>query len=156
MKRAIWAAPFLLAACGDSSETVSNIPDQPAVAPVEQYESATALAEKLAQSGLPLVDIVTVTQENDDNDMLGRPNGYTSKVYFKDSRHMDAGLNPEEQNTIEIFANEDDATARREYIEKVVKEMPMFNQYIIQSGTAVMRLDRALEPDQAAAYEAGL
>ena len=100
--------------------------------------------------------IVVLTEETDDNNMMGRPGGYTSKVFFFDNRYEGEGMEPSEQNTIEVFPSEEDATRRREYIEGVTEGMPMFTQYMIQSGPVLMRLDKVMKPGEAKEYEAAL
>tara|TARA_R110001592_G_scaffold165250_2_gene399494 strand:- start:152 stop:649 length:498 start_codon:yes stop_codon:yes gene_type:complete len=144
-----------VAACS-SPETTSNIPDEPAEAVAAKGMDATEIANALKSAGLPVSDIVTLTEDTDDNNMMGRPGMYVSKVYFVDERYRGKGMKPEEQNTIETFATEEDATKRKKYIEGVIEGMPMFNQYIIQSGKSVLRLDRALKPSEAKTYEAAL
>ena len=140
-------------ACSEA-ETVSNIPEESAA--TARDVDAGGYAEKLKQAGLPVEDLVVVTEETDENNLLGRPNQYTSKVFFVDQRYRGEGMEPSEQNTIEVFATEADASKRREYIENIAAEMPIFSQYIIQSGPAVLRLDKTLSPSDARAYEAAL
>ena len=65
-------------------------------------------------------------------------------------------MEPSEQNTIEVFASEEDATNRREYIERVTEDMPMLTQYMIQSGPILIRLDKVLTPSEAKEYETAL
>ena len=149
--------PGVLAACSEANDaTISNVPEEEAPAAVALIGDAESYGEKLVAAGLPLADIVVVTEETDDNRMLGRPGQYSSKIYFVDERHRGEGFEPNEQNSIEVFGSEEDATKRREYVQSVIDEMPMFNQYIIQSGSAVMRLDKAITPSEARAYEAAL
>lgn len=147
---------LLLAACGQSSETVSNIPDDAPSAAVMEAVDAAGVADALKAAGLPIESVNVLTEATDDNKMMGRPGLYTSKVFFIDGRHKGEGIEPKEQNTVEVFANEEDATRRREYIEGVTKEMPMFTQYIIQSGATLVRLDKSLTPTEAKEYEAAL
>lgn len=147
----------MVGACKE--ETTSNIPA------ATQTESAAAQAKslnaeevtkRLKASGLPIDGIIVVTEETDDNKLLGRPNQYISKTYFIDTRHEGEGLEPDEQNTVEVFASDDDAKSRREYVERVTKDMPMFTQYIIQKGPVVVRLDKALTASEAKQYEDAL
>lgn len=97
-----------------------------------------------------------LTEATDTNKMMGRPNGYTSKAFFVDQRHEGEGMEPAEQNTVEVFPTVEDATRRREYIEGVTKGMPMLTQYIIQTGPVLLRLDKVLTPSEAKEYEAAL
>lgn len=149
--------PVVLAACSEANDaTVSNIPEEEAPTAVTATGDAESYGERLVAAGLPITDIVVVTEETDDNQMLGRPGQYTSKIYFIDERHRGEGFEPSEQNSIEVFGSEEDANRRREHVQGVIDEMPMFNQYIIQSGPAVLRLDKAITPSEARAYEAAM
>lgn len=145
-----------LSACGEQPVTESNIADEPDVFEVVADEDAEAVANRLIEAGLPMAGLTSVTEETDSNNLLGRPGGYTSKVFFFDERYEGVGTPPSEQNTIEVFPSEEDATRRREYVDGIAKEMPMFTQYIVQSGNAVLRLNKALKPSEAAEYETAL
>lgn len=77
------------------------------------------------------------TTENDKNQLLGRPNQYTSKVTFTNG-------------SIEVFANKEDATNRKEYIDNIGKKMPLVAEYNYVNDTgALLRLDKKLNPDEA-------
>ena len=153
--KAFYGVVFMLAATACSeSQTTSNLPQESDVSAQITASDAEEYTQKLLDAGLPISRIVVVSEETDENQMMGRPGQYTSKTYFVDDRHVGEGFDPDEQNTIEVFASEDAAAKRREYIQSVIDEMPMFNQYIIQSGAAVLRLDKSLTPAEAREYEA--
>lgn len=147
---------LILAACGQSDETVSNIPETAQAEAPKTALDAAAVANSLKAAGLPLEGINVLTETSDSNNMMGRPGGYTSKAFFFDKRHEGEGNEPAEQNTIEVFVTEQDATARREYIEGVTKGMPFLTQYMIQSGPTLVRLDKAIKPSEAKEYEKAL
>lgn len=146
----------LIASHGQGDNKVSNIPNENQINAVGQDLNAMGVAKALRESGLPVTDIVVVTEETDANNLLGRPGQYVSKAFFVDRRYTGQGQPPEKQNTIETFASEKDATRRREYIERVTASMPLFTQYIIQSGKVLLRLDKSLKPSEAREYEAAL
>lgn len=146
------AASFTLSACG-SSETQDGEKTE-AAGPIAPLAAAATLAA-LQKTGLPITNITPLTAETDENKLLGRPNQYTSKADFIDSRYPGAeGL--EQVNTVEVFANEEDATARQKYVEEVTKGVPFLTQYIFREGSTVLRLDKALSPDHAKEYGAAL
>lgn len=156
MRQGTLVIALALAACApEKSETVSNI-DATASPAAEMPLTAKAVADKLTAAGLPIENVVVVDEATDSNKLMGRPGQYVSKVYFGDRRHAGEGMEPKEQNTVETFASEADATRRREYVQKVTEGMPMFTQYIIQSGPVVVRLDKALTPAEAKEYESAL
>lgn len=147
---ALLFASVALAGC----KPASNEPP-PVVAP--KVETAEDVANGLVKAGLPVANIKVVTAETDDNKMLGRPGQYNSKVYFDDTRHPTKEDEFETvENTIEGFPSEEEAKRRQEYVAEVTKAMPMFNQYIYRAGKFVLRLDKAVLPDEAKAYETAL
>ena len=76
----------------------------------EKQFNAYDLAIALQVSGLEMKNIIVYTEETDTNHLLGRPNQYTSKVNFADTR-----LEQPEDKTdpaggiIEVFKNAKDA-----------------------------------------------
>jgi hypothetical protein len=103
---------------------------------------------------------VAFSADTDPNKLLGRPNGYTSKVSFTDSRigpddllgvepgGVDAG------GSVEVFADADAAAARQQYIQQLQKAAPLLGtEYSYVDGTALVRVSGKLTPDQAADYE---
>ncbi len=146
-----------LSGCKQPSETVSNIPDEGETAAITTgTRTADDITNALVSKGLPIENLKIVTEESDSNKLMGRPGQYISKTYFGDSRRKGEGMSPEKQNSIEVFANEDDATKRREYIEGVTKGVPMLTQYMVQKRNVLLRLDKALTPKEAKEYENAL
>ncbi|MGW4042965.1 hypothetical protein [Streptomyces sp. NPDC004721] len=102
----------------------------------------------------------TVTEENDPNNLLGRPNQYTSKITFTDSRIKPADVEGtdkgavERGGAIEVFASPEDAQARAKYIESVTKSMPTLAEYDYVHGSILVRVSHYLTPKQAAEYKA--
>ncbi len=101
----------------------------------------------------------TVTAENDPNHLLGRPNEYTSKITFTDSRIKASDVEGtdkgavERGGAIEVFANPGDAEARAKYISAVTKNMHALAEYDYVHGTVLVRVSHYLTPTQAAAYK---
>ncbi|WP_435841444.1 hypothetical protein [Streptomyces gardneri] len=102
-----------------------------------------------------------VTEDNDPNNLLGRPNQYTSKITFTDSRIKAGdvtGADPgrvELGGAIEVFTTAADAQARADYIQKVTKGMPMLVEYDYVSGPVLLRVSRYLTPTQVADDKTG-
>lgn len=100
-------------------------------------------------------------EQTDPNQLLGRPNEYTSKIDFKDFRINDEELEQEGLNmvggTIEVFQNETDLTTRRKYIEDMYVMYADFlnttKEYFVQRGNALMRITYKLTPEQEKEYE---
>lgn len=101
----------------------------------------------------------TVTAENDPNHLLGRPNQYTSKVTFADSRIKASDVSGtdkgdvERGGAVEVFGSEADAQARAKYIQAVMKSLPALAEYDYVHGSALVRVSHYLTPTQAAGYK---
>lgn len=123
----------------------------------DQSNAAIDMASRLAGSGLPVTDIEAVTPATDANKLMGRPGYYTSKIYFTDARYPeDASDFMTTQNTIEAFASVEDAKRRADYVGRIARSSSMLAQYVYHSGRFVLRLTRAIEPDDASTYQAAL
>src|SRR5215218_5699616 len=86
-------------------------------------QSADEVLQALKDEELPIGESVAYTAKNDPNDLLGRPNQYTSKVTFEDTRlkpdPMADKFDVQNGGSIEVFENQDDAITRKEYIESI-------------------------------------
>lgn len=151
MKKLGIVGAVLLAGCGSpASENTMADAAKPVALTAEQVTS------ELEKAGLPLTNVSIVTAANDDNQLLGRPNQYTSKVFFFDKRHAKTADSNDGENTVEVFANSDDAKRRRDYVDEIAKSMPMVTQYQVLQGRTLVRLDKALTPAEAEEYKAAL
>jgi len=95
-----------------------------------------------------MTNITVTTAANDENKLLGRPNQYTEKITWNDNRATDT----DNECTIEVFNNKEDATARYKYVTTVDKTLQFAVQYITQKNNAVLRIEGALTPAQAKEY----
>jgi endonuclease YncB( thermonuclease family) len=135
----------ILSACGSGT------------APLTAEQVTRQLNEQVPTSTLTTV----YTADTDPNKLLGRPAGYLSKTAFADGR-LDSGLlggAPDAMNrggSVEVFADEDAATVRRDYLQEIGKRAPIFSEYDYQSGPVLLRVSHLLTPQQAAGYEAAL
>ncbi|MFE2071135.1 hypothetical protein ACFXDH_53850 [Streptomyces sp. NPDC059467] len=158
-----------LAGCGGSGSSGGDAaPAKSAPAHAASPKAAAAQAKPLtAQTAFAKVsaDVSTaklsgtVTADNDPNHLLGRPNQYTSKITFDDTRisaddvtGTDKG-DVERGGAIEAFGSPADAQARAKYIQAVTKSMPMLTEYDYVHGTVLVRLSHYLTPKQAADYK---
>lgn len=123
----------------------------------DEEKDAEEIAKALQSEGLPIEEIKVFTAENDPNELLGRPDQYTSKVNFIDSRAKsdltdidDIGI--EDGGSIEVFENEEDAKNRFEYVSEITKT-PILAEYDYVVRNVLLRLSKKLEPEQAQEYE---
>ncbi|WP_156934829.1 thermonuclease family protein [Pseudonocardia spinosispora] len=122
-------------------------------------------AEQVTQQLAAQVKTSTLTRvytaESDPNKLLGRPGGYLSKTAFTDSRAetSSSGALPDaitNGGSVEVFADEEGATTRRDYLQGIGKRAPILGEYDYQNGAVLLRVSRNLTPQQAAEYEAAL
>lgn len=144
-----------LVGCGEetqNSSSISNISSETQLSLSKM--NAAQITEYLKAQGLPITNEIDYAEENDPNELLGRPNQYTSKVNFADSRiteQYDIENNPV-GGTIEVFTNSGDATKRKEYVEAIAQNVSFATQYIYQYDNVVLRLAYELTPTQAEEY----
>lgn len=130
---------------------------------VENNKTAEEIANELKTRISSVGNIVAYTEETDLNDLLGRPNQYTSKATFQDTRLEQINLNneflTEEERkeptggTIEVFNNKDDMLNRKKYIESITSSISALSEYIYAEGNVLLRLEHELTPEQAKEYE---
>lgn len=112
---------------------------------------AEQIVTMMQESGVPITNIIVYTEETDENELLNRPGGYTSKANFADRRvgQMDA-TNPV-GGSVEVFTSNEDAKARYDYVSAVAKGA--LAQYMYLYENVLLRIDHALTNAEAAFYE---
>jgi hypothetical protein len=172
MTRPVLAAVALLAFAACSSPTTSTAPagSTPAVAastssaakaaptptptPVVQKD-ATTLANLVKQS--TTTKIVTIDENNDPNDKIGRPGGYISAAIMYDSTVKCTELGTDCGAGIEVFPTAAEAQARADYIQGILKSMPALgNEYDTVVGAALLRVSGKVKPSLATLYAAAM
>ena len=92
----------------------------------------------------------------------GRPNGYTSKIAFADSRISKADTDGTQKDaierggSIEVFPDADLAKGRAEYIQGVLKNSGLGAEYDYVHGPVLVRVTGNLSPSKAQDYERAL
>lgn len=125
----------------------------------QKVNSKNATAEEIInlmkEKNSNIGKIVVYNEENDLNNLLGRPNQYTSKIQFADNRLDQSYVeeNDAKGGTIEVFNSKEDMENRKKYIETISTQASIFAQYIYSKGNAILRLDTELTPEQAKEYE---
>jgi hypothetical protein len=134
--------------CGGASQSVNSTQ---AVPQEKTVYTAAEVVEAFKDANLPIGKVKAYTADTDANGLLGRPNQYTGKTNFEDTRITadDADV----CESIEVFADGQDLEARKTYIESVMNYTPMVQQYLYAHKNILLRLDDALTPDQAKDYE---
>lgn len=107
---------------------------------------------KFEKAGIPIGDQEVYTAATDTNKLLGRPGQYVAKANWADNR-LDQPAGDMAGGSVEIFRSARDLKARKTYVENIGRAMPAMAQYQYQKGLVLIRLDKALTPEQAAEYE---
>jgi hypothetical protein len=154
-------AAAALTACGSQ---VTHTTEADARHPAGTSASLTARTafEEISRTVRTATMTGTVTAANDPNQLLGRPDEYTSKVTFSDSfvpANAVTGAAPgdvERGGAVEVFADPADAEARAEYIRGVTRSTPALAEYDYVHGRVLVRVSRYVPPARAAAYRAAV
>lgn len=136
------AAVFMMSGCGPSAP---------------KSELTTMTAEQVVQAfidaGFPIDNVITYTAETDVNHFLGRPNQYTSKTNFADTRADQYSVDNPVGGTVEVFNNASDAKKRYDYVSGITDDPGPFFQYSYLFENVYLRIDGKLSPEQAEDYE---
>lgn len=109
----------------------------------------------LQARGLPITGVIAYNATTDPNHLLGRPNGYLSKVAWQDTRLSQTGQSAdpggvEWGGSIEVFRDHTMALARANYIGALEQASPLFgSEYDYILGPVLMRISGTLTPAQA-------
>jgi hypothetical protein len=167
------AATFIAstAGCGGDSTaapTVSAAPvtqqgAKPTAAPADEKEPLTAAAiiKELQTAKIGLTNAVAQTEDNDPNNLLGRPNGYASRASADlpggdkagEKYSVDRGL------VVEVFDSADLAQRRSDYIKGLQAESPILGtewHYRTGDGTGLVRVSGNVKPSLAKKVEAAV
>lgn len=141
-----------LASCGSSLNAADD--------PLTAEQVARALAIEIPQSEPSKV----YDERNDPDELLGKPNGYESKVAYTDNRVPKVKAQKLEEGDvrlggrIEVFGRAEQAGRRADYLSALQSKSPepIGSEYLYVSGPAVLRVSGLLTPAQAREYAAAL
>lgn len=153
--------PVSPAATASAAATSTEAPSTAASA--EQRTASEVLDDVSAKVDTASL-VRAYTEEDDPNKLLGRPNGYISKVAFADSRinqdeadRLKVGKDAIERGgSIEVFPDEEGAQARADYIQGVQRGGAFGSEYDYVRGGVLVRVTGDLTPRQAKEYQAAL
>ena len=127
------------------------------------YKTAEELLTELKAQNSNVTEILAWTEDTDTNGKLGRPNEYTSKADFSDSRVESLATTQAEKleygldgGTIEVFDTEADCDARYSYLKEFLDpSMGAFglNQYMYKYKKAIFRVSYDIKPSEAKVYQ---
>lgn len=117
--------------------------------------SVSNYVEMLRKGGLPIGEVVVYNKNTDPNGLLGQDNQYTGKATFADTRLEQVEGSEPNGGTIEVFANNEDMRARKEFITSMADASPDPAPYVYESsdGLALVRLSTDISADEAVKYD---
>jgi len=158
------ALAAVLVGCSDNDGDKADEPTAGTTTSSGAPEASEAAEEEVSAESVTAliaaaVDVTTVpiTEDNDPNDLLGRPNGYVAAIVIKDSRLADCGddLGVDCGATVEEWPDAEAAKARADYIASLQKDSPMLgSEYHYLDGPVLVRVSGELKPSEAKEYEA--
>ncbi|MBU3751720.1 MAG: serine/threonine protein kinase [Mycobacterium sp.] len=160
-----WIGPRLLGHHEQASRSTAQAASAPAAPLPPQQVGATAFTDAQAaaeaiQKAVPeITQLVALTELNDDNNLIGRPNGYSAAVVLVDSRSkglcdvarpgMDCGA------TVEQWPDAAAAQRRLDYIQGIRNAAPALgSEWTTRNDNLLLRVTGELPPSAAKAYEA--
>lgn len=129
------------------------------VPPVAVPTDATTVLAKLTAAGLPISNTAVQDENTDPNNLIGRPNEYTSRASF-DVPGGDTGgdrYSVDRGGVIEVFRATADASTRVAYIQGLLKKSPILGtEYDYQAGPVLVRIAGKVKPSVAAKFQQAL
>lgn len=152
-------AVVITGACGNDAAEPSPIPEEPGARQVQAVQpppSASQVAAELKASIPEVVELIDLNEDNDTNNLIGRPNGYVAATVLRDSRTetcarespgVDCGA------TVEEWPNAAAAQRRADYIQAVTQSSGLGSQWTYVSDNILLRVTGDLKPSEAEGYE---
>lgn len=164
---ALTAVTLMLAGCGDNSANSPQAAGPAAATSAEKSPEpappmdAEAVLAKLTAARLGATHGAVQDEDNDPNDLLGRPNGYTTRASADlpggDTETAKYGI--DRGLVIEVWPTTDDADRRSKFIQDTLKNMPMLGteyHYRADQGRVLVRVSGKVKPSLARKVEAAL
>lgn len=150
------------AAAAGSSTTTTSTPSTTttttttATKPPAGPPDATAVATRVKARVRSVTKLVTITEDNDPNNKIGRPGGYVSAATLYDQGASCTELGVECGATVEVWADEESATARSKFIQDALKGANgvLGEEYHYQEGPVLLRVYGDIKPSVARKYQA--
>ena len=122
----------------------------------ETSPDAEVFAKAVADEVGSVKKVMVITEDNDPNDLIGRPGGYLSAAVIHDQGGDQSDPEPGVAYgaTIEVFEDESAAQDRSDYIQNILKDSPMLGtEYNYVNGAALLRVSGEIKPSVASQYE---
>jgi len=129
-------------------------PSQPAQTAV-LTDTAQSAAESIRAAIPEVTETVALTEDNDANHLIGRPNGYVAATVLVDSRAQCASDGPGVDcgATIEQWPSAEAAQRRADYLQGIGQRLPMMSEWTTVKGNLLLRVVGTMKPSVAEAYK---
>jgi hypothetical protein len=131
--------------------------DSPQPARAETQGSTAQSAAESIRTAIPEVTgTIALTEDNDANHLIGRPNGYVATTVLVDSRAQCPSDGPGVDcgATIEQWPDTEAAQRRADYLQAIGRSLPSMSEWTTVKGNLLLRVAGALKPSAAEAYKA--
>jgi hypothetical protein len=145
------APTVTVTATPSASASASSTPAQ------AELTTATAYARAINKQVGSVTKVTTLTETNDPNNLIGRPNGYVSAAVITDKQGDSSDPEPGVAYgaTVEMFGTKAEASRRSAYIQGLLKDSPMLGtEYDYTQGKVLLRVSGELRPSVAMKYQA--
>lgn len=135
--------------------STSTATTQAASTPTTPTSSSSELASahSIAQRVIDLVGsgkVVELTEDNDPNNLIGRPGGYNEGASIQWLKTCDEIDVQKCGGAVEIWPTEEAAMKRATYIQTILRDMSMLGtEYDYVKGRALLRISGDVKPSQA-------
>ncbi len=130
-----------------------SLPPSTAAPSAPATVTAASLAAKL-KAGLPSIrKVVQITEDNDPNNLIGRPTGYSDAAVLYDSALTCEEPGADCGATLEIWPTAEAAKDRAAYIQKNLRAYPALgSEYDFLKDAVLLRVSGTLKPSLATKY----
>lgn len=152
-----------LAACGSAAESpapeasssAATATATPTPTPTIEAEpvplTAAEIGAALAEANANITEVVAITEDNDPNTLIGRPNGYSDAAVLYDARVTCDGLGVDCGMTLEVWPTAEGADQRAAYIQELQSDSPLLgSEYHTVRENYLLRVSGDIVPSEAA------
>ena len=152
-------APHRAPSAASPPPTTPTATVSPTAAPASSSLAAAQSAAEAIRAAIPEVtSLIAITEDNDANNMIGRPNGYVAATVLVDSRTEGCEIGKpgiECGARVEQWPDQAAAQRRADYIKAMQSSMPILGrEYQTVKGNLLLRVDGTIRPSAAQAYQA--
>jgi serine/threonine-protein kinase len=120
--------------------------------------TAQSAAESIRAAIPQVTELIEITEDNDPNHLIGRPNGYVAASVLVDSRLprcTSTNLGDDCGAIVEQWPDQAAAQRRDDYVQSILRTMPIVGQqWTTVKGNLLLRVTGQLKPSAAEVYKA--